>query len=83
MKNTLARIIEFDLHELEELCKGDYFYELGEFDIKSFRKYQWHLYGKLELALELDIITLDQWTATKRYVRLKCKKLIEIYRNRA
>ena len=60
MKNEVIDIIEDNIQYLADLLTRDkYFCDgCGEFDLPTFRKFQWRIYGKIELAYELDIITL-------------------------
>lgn len=62
MKNEVIDIIEDNIQYLADiLTRGKYFYNGdGEFDLSAFRKYQWRIYGKIELAYELDIITVAE-----------------------
>lgn len=71
MKNEVIDIIEDNIQYLADLLSHhQYFYDGdGEFDLSAFRKYQWRIYGKIELAYELDIITLLEQEEYKKRVR--------------
>ena len=71
MKNEVIDIIEDNIHYLADLVtQGKYpFNADGVLDLPTLRKYQWRIHGKIELAFELDIITLAEHEDLKKRVR--------------
>ena len=70
MKKEVLEMIYSEMQELSQLVRVDeYFTVLGEFALDSFRKYQWKIYGKIEMVYELGFIEWRERSELKENVR--------------
>ena len=69
MRHQFLSIIYDDMKDLSSLVREtEYFTICGEFDRESFRKYQCKLYGKVELACDLDLITWKERKTLRNHI---------------